>query len=65
MVVAALPNSADPTEDEQVSYVLRNFQFDANTVLVAHSLGTVVAMKVLEKLETKIAGLVFVGGFEP
>ena len=62
-VVLDLPNSADPKENEQVDYVLKNHKFDENTVLVGHSLGSVIAMKVLEKLPNKIAGLITVGGF--
>ncbi len=58
-----LPNASEPTEEEQVSFVLQNCQFDENTILFGHSLGAVVAMKVLEKLPIKIAGLVLAGGF--
>jgi leucyl-tRNA synthetase len=59
----ALPNSENPTEQEQVDLVLKNCKFDENTILLGHSLGSVVALKVLEKLQTKIAGLVLTGGF--
>ncbi len=58
-----LPNTEKPTENEQVEFVLDNVKFDENTVLLGHSLGSVVALKVLEKLNKKIAGLVTVGGF--
>ncbi len=58
-----LPNTKDPNEDEQVDFVLKNAKFDENTILLGHSLGAVVAMKVMEKLDNKIAGLVLVGGF--
>ena len=58
-----LPNPSAPTEAEQVQYVLDNCKFDENTVLFGHSLGCAVAMKVLEKLDKKIAGLVMAGGF--
>lgn len=61
--VPELPNSAHPTEEEQVSYVLEHCRFDENTIVFGHSLGTVVAMKVIEKLPTKVAGLVMAGGF--
>ena len=59
----SLPNPQNPTEDEQVNFVLQNCKFDENTVLFGHSLGAVVAMKVAEKLKHKIAGLVLAGGF--
>ncbi len=58
-----LPNTESPTEEEQVSFVLKNAKFDRNTILFGHSLGTVVAMKVLEKLEQPIAGVILAGGF--
>lgn len=59
----SLPNTNNPTEEEQVSYVLENFSFDNNTILYGHSLGSVVALKVLEKLKKPIAGLVLSGTF--
>ena len=55
-----LPNTDEPTEKEQVDYVLNNCDIDENTVLVGHSLGGAVAMKVLEKLEKPIRELVLV-----
>lgn len=58
-----LPNPSRPTEEEQVSAVLKSAKFDENTILFGHSLGAVVAMKVAEKLKNKIAGLVLAGGF--
>ncbi|MEK7617900.1 MAG: leucine--tRNA ligase [Patescibacteria group bacterium] len=58
-----LPHPNAPTEEEQVSFVLQNCKFDENTVLFGHSLGAVVAMKVAEKLNHKIAGLILAGGF--
>jgi leucyl-tRNA synthetase len=61
--VPELPNSDNPTEEEQVSYVLENMKFDECTILYGHSLGSVVAMKVVEKLKKPIAGLVLSGTF--
>lgn len=61
--IPSLPNTEKPSEEEQVDFVLKNCSFDEHTILVGHSLGSVVAMKVLEKLQTKISGLVIVGGF--
>ncbi len=58
-----MPNPENPTENEQVNFVLQNCKFDENTILFGHSLGCVVAMKVLEKLNKKIGGLVLAGGF--
>ena len=58
-----LPSSNNPTEDEQVNFVLKNIKADQNTIILGHSLGAVVAMKVLEKLKSPIAGLVLAAGF--
>jgi len=58
-----MPDTDDPNEKDQVKCVLENAKFDENTILFGHSLGTVVAMKVLEKLDKKIAGLVMAGAF--
>ena len=55
-----LPNTDNPTEVEQVQYVLDNVAFDENTVLIGHSLGGLVAMRVLEKLPHKIHRLMLV-----
>ena len=55
-----LPDTDNPTEVEQVQYVLDHVQFDENTVLIGHSLGGLVAMRVLEKLPHKIHHLMLV-----
>lgn len=61
--VPDLPNTKDPDIYEQVKDVLKNCEFDENTVLVGHSLGSVVALKVLEKIKRPIKKLVLVAGF--
>ena len=53
-----LPNSKAPTEEEQVNYVLKNCLIDENTIILGHSLGSLVAQKVIEKNGKKVAGLV-------
>ena len=53
-----LPNTDNPVESEQVSYVQEHCTFDENTVLIGHSLGGAVAMKVVEKLPIAIRKLV-------
>ncbi|HEX7724710.1 MAG TPA: leucine--tRNA ligase [Candidatus Paceibacterota bacterium] len=55
-----LPNSFSPSEDEQVEYVLKNCSIDENTVIIGHSLGAIVAMKVMMKLNKPISGLLLV-----
>ncbi len=58
-----MPNTKNPNIEEQVAYVKENCEFDENTVLVGHSLGSVVAMKTVEALDKPIKRLVLVGGF--
>lgn len=55
-----LPNSNNPKESEQVDYVLKNCKLDEKTVIIGHSLGCVVAQRVVMKLKNKISGLVLV-----
>ena len=61
--VPQLPNADSPNIIEQAEYVLKNCKFDEDTVLLGHSLGSVVALKVLEKLNRPIKKLITVGGF--
>lgn len=60
VIVPKLPNPDTPSEEEQVRAVLEAATFDENTVLVGHSLGATVAMKVLQKLDKPIARLVLI-----
>jgi len=61
--IPALPNTNNPEVKEQVEFVLKNQKFDKNTVLVGHSLGSVVALKVVENLESPIKKLILAAGF--
>ncbi|MBI2610440.1 class I tRNA ligase family protein [Candidatus Kaiserbacteria bacterium] len=63
VIIPALPNPERPSENEQVKAALAAAPYDENTVLFGHSLGAVVAMKVVEKLKKPIARLVLAGGF--
>lgn len=58
-----LPNTNDPNIEEQVEFVLKNASFDANTILVGHSLGNVVALRVLEKLQNPIKKVILAAAF--
>ncbi len=62
--VPVLPNSDDPNVEEQVQFVLDNVQFTENTILIGHSLGSVVALKALERSGVAIQKLVLVAGFQ-
>jgi leucyl-tRNA synthetase/predicted alpha/beta hydrolase family esterase len=59
----SLPNPENPNVEEQVEFILKNCEIDSNTVIVAHSLGAAVGLKVLEKLDFSISRFVAVGGF--
>ena len=63
VTVPLLPNTDAPNINEQVEYILKNCSFDENTVLLGHSLGSVVALKVIEKLKKPIKKLITVAGF--
>lgn len=61
-----LPNPKNPKIDEQVDFLLDNVSINEDTVLVGHSLGGAVILKLLEKANTKIAKAVFVDSvFKP
>ena len=55
-----MPNTDHPKEDEQVGHVLQNCKVDEHTIIVGHSLGAAIAMKVVERIRRPIAGLVLV-----
>ncbi len=61
--VPSLPNTDDPDVYEQVKFVLDNCHFDESTIIVGHSLGAVVALKVLEQLPKPIFKTVLAAGF--
>lgn len=63
VVIPELPDSKNPNISKQIEFGLENTDLDENTVLVGHSLGSVVAMKMLERSAKKIQKLVLVGGF--
>jgi len=58
LTVLDLPDSSAPDIEKQVEYILENFKFDEGTVIVTHSLGGVAAMKLLPRLDVRIAKLV-------
>ncbi|MFH1291736.1 MAG: leucine--tRNA ligase [bacterium] len=58
-----LPNTDEPQVDEQVKCVMDNCKFDENTILLGHSLGGVVAMKLLEKLNIKLNKVILLDSF--
>jgi leucyl-tRNA synthetase len=63
VIVPQLPNPEAPTEKEWVEAALKATTYDENTTILGYSLGAPTALKVIEKLDTKIAALVLAGGF--
>jgi leucyl-tRNA synthetase len=61
--VPTLPNTKNPDIEEQISFLKKEVTFDEETIVVAHSLGSVVALKAIESLEAPIKRLILVGGF--
>lgn len=57
-----LPHPYLPDVIEQAEHVLSQVKFDENTVIIGHSLGSVVSYRILEKLKKPIKRLVLVGG---
>lgn len=57
-----LPASFLPDIDQQVATVLSQVKFDKQTVLLGHSLGSVVALRILEKIPVKIRKTILVAG---
>ncbi len=61
--VPKLPNTNNPNIAEQADYVIKNCKFDENTILLGHSLGSVIALKVVEQLSKPIKKLILAAGF--
>jgi predicted alpha/beta hydrolase family esterase len=57
-----LPNPTNPNVDEQVDYIVENYPNKKN-IIIGHSFGCPVAMKLVERLNYKIDALVLVSGF--
>jgi len=55
-----LPNPNEPNIEEQAEFVLKKYKFNSKSVIITHSLGGVLAMKLLPKLGTKIKKLIMV-----
>ncbi len=58
-----LPNTNNPKEFEQVDFVSANYVFDENTVVIGHSLGTIIGLKLIQKLKGQIKEFISIAGF--
>ncbi len=56
--VPDMPNTENPNDDEQTEFVLANCKIDSNTIILGHSFGGLVAMRLLER-GAKVRGVVF------
>jgi len=61
----ALPHSdkSKANEKDDMEVFWKKVKLNKNTVIVAHSLGSIVALKALEKLKHPVRKVVFAGGF--
>lgn len=55
-----LPETHQPSVEEQVSFVLKNHMLTSRSIIVAHSLGTIVAQRILERIDHSIDKLVLI-----
>ncbi len=58
-----LPDTKTPDADAQAEFVLNNFNFDENTVLIGHSYGVPTSLKILQRLGNPIRKFISVAGF--
>jgi len=58
----SLPNADRPNADEQVEYILENYP-NKKDIIISHSFGTCVAMKLVEKFDYEFDSLFLVAGF--
>ena len=58
-----LPDTQHPVLDKQLSFVIDNFEFTPESVIVGHSSGVPLAISLIEKLEFDIRLAVLVAGF--
>ncbi|MBI2474309.1 MAG: leucine--tRNA ligase [Candidatus Taylorbacteria bacterium] len=54
-----LPNTEKPNVAEQAEFILKNAKLTKNTIILGHSLGGPVMMRVLEKAKSKIYKAIF------
>jgi uncharacterized protein len=57
-----LPNTSNPNDEEQVDYILKKYP-NKKDIIIGHSFGACVAMKLLQRLDYKIDSLFLVSGF--
>lgn len=61
--VPQLPNTDNPSIEEQLQYVLKDGTFNEETLLVGHSSGCALILGVLDGIQTKVDQAILVAGF--
>ncbi len=61
--VPALPTPNKPNIEKQANFILKNGTFDEKTILLWHSAWGLVAQKVVQQLDSPIAGMILVASF--
>ncbi len=62
VICPILPDPDDYSIDEKVDFLKKSCKFTENTIIVWHSFGSLVGMKLIEQLDQPIAGMVSVAG---
>lgn len=55
-----LPSPSSPVLKEQLKFVKNNAKIDENTIIITHSLGSILALKLIEKSKIKIKNLILI-----
>ncbi len=57
VIIPTLPNTTNPDDEEQLAFVKNNITLDEDTIILGHSFGAVVALRLLES-GTKVHGII-------
>lgn len=58
-----MPNPDFPKLNEWLSFMEANFLVDENTFLIGHSIGCQAILRYLERINTRVGGVILVGGW--
>ena len=64
VLVPDLPDSDFPKQDKWLPAALKLTDYDENTVLIGHSLGTCLIMRILENIHKKVKAIFLVSAFD-
>ena len=64
VIAPDLPDSDYPKQDKWVATALKLTHYDENTILVGHSLGTCLIMRLLETFDKKVKAIFLVSAFD-